>query len=113
MSRMLKNIGLFCKRELQKRPIFCLIVEYVCTLMLCVPMVVEYSCVHLYWSRSFECLMVEYLCVRGSIYSCHMFTSKQYDCSFVVGGVPLHTVRSTGLRYVVIGWLRLAGSLKL
>jgi len=23
MSRMLKNIGLFCKRDLQKRPIFC------------------------------------------------------------------------------------------
>ena len=23
MSRMLKNIGLFCKRALQKRPIFC------------------------------------------------------------------------------------------
>ena len=23
MSRMLKNIGLFCKRALQKRPVFC------------------------------------------------------------------------------------------
>ena len=23
ISRMLKNIGLFCKRDLQKRPIFC------------------------------------------------------------------------------------------
>ena len=23
ISRMLKNLGLFCKRDLQKRPIFC------------------------------------------------------------------------------------------
>jgi len=78
ISKMLKNIGLFCKRDLQKRPIFCRVVPIFSRVVpICCRVVPICSrVVPMGWLRLVGCLKI-YVSFAKELYKRDLYSAKR------------------------------------